>query len=306
LTFPEAMQLLGPWIKRLQELAVDRNRRGLLMQARRDPRLAELLSYLQRTEDTLRILKESGADFSGGIEVLRRHLMARASRLPETWRLRAIVNQDREALAPWLGIKGQEHLEAAREGGRGVILLSSHFGVGLAAPLWLAREGNRVFSIHRERAFERLRVTPPEALTVRTLDESFWAKLLFEAQRFVRKGGIAHLAGDGLAGDSGLTVNFRGRERRFKGGFAGLALEAKVEVVPVFVPVAASGQLSIEFEPKLEPGSPDSPKNERYEALISDYVGRLERRWNTDPGNVQDRHVLRFDELPPFEPANRG
>ncbi len=161
---------------------------------------------------------------------------------------------DREALLRAVSIEGREHLDAALVRGRGVVIVSAHFGnwelTGLAVsalgcPLDVVGRAldNRLIDawVNRERRRFGGRVInskSPAALRemLRSLHENRAVALLLDQT---------------VIGDRGVFVDFLGRLAYTHKVLALLARKTGATVLPVFALRAADGQTRVVIEPPL-------------------------------------------------------
>ena len=109
----------------------------------------------------------------------------------------------REHLAERVVVRGGEHLQAARASGRGVIVLSAHFGSWEWGAAYLAAQGSPLHVAarpHESRAVERFFRSRRASWGVRQLDQRpAW----LGAARALRQGGWVGLMGDRPVPDVG-------------------------------------------------------------------------------------------------------
>jgi lauroyl/myristoyl acyltransferase len=230
---------------------------------------------------------------------VERHLVGKAFKWLYIWRLLMVGRADWSSLREWFVVTGLEELERAHATGRGVILVNSHFGGGRFVPLVLARRmGLELLSLEAGDKFDGLGVKLPDSVQVIPLRNSFLARVVFQAEKALKKGKVVHLAADGRRGDSGFVLTFHGRQRHFAAGFAELAVNTGAVVLPVFAPFDEEGRVNIEFLEPLDSGSESMAHSERVESLVRQYARLLEQRWSQDPGNVRPRLAGKFLSLP--------
>ena len=155
-----------------------------------------------------------------------------------------------EALAGAIEIHGEEHLEAARAAGRGVILVSAHLGNWEWGAAWLATRGPRVHVVARahasagvERLFQRLR----RGWGVSMLpDHAPWR----EAARALRRGEWVAVMADRPALGLGSGRAAR-RSTSACAGAATLARRAGARVLPAVMIHVPGRRYAACFEPAL-------------------------------------------------------
>ncbi len=89
-----------------------------------------------------------------------------------------------------------------------------------------------------------------------------------------------------------MEIDFLGRQRVFRTGFAQLAIKTGVPAIPFFAPVDESGVVHIQIHEPLDSGNSTQPKSERISSLIEQYAKLLEGYWIADPGNIRKEQFL--------------
>ncbi len=201
-----------------------------------------------------------------------------------------------------VSVTGAEHLDAARARGRGVFLLSAHFGSWELGAIRAGMLGEPIASVVRpldnallEGELARRRTRFGNRL-IRKKDAAR------EILRELRHGGtVAILIDQNVLPDEGIFVPFFGRLAATSPSLALLQLKTDAAVVPVFTWPLGEGRYRLEFEKPIlaadfDPaGSRDERvrlATDRYMAVTEAAVRRdpaawlwMHNRWRTRPGN---------------------
>ncbi|HSM14037.1 MAG TPA: lysophospholipid acyltransferase family protein [Thermoanaerobaculia bacterium] len=165
---------------------------------------------------------------------------------------------DRVELCRRVTLVGLEHLAAAEAPGRGVVLLTAHYGTWEIAPQAvsqargpLAVVGRPADNPHVDREIRALR----ERFGNRMLDKRGSVRELF---RILRGGGrVGLLIDQRVRPEEGIDVPFFGRPALTSPIVARLALRTRAPIVLVFAEPEPEGRYRVEIHPAIEPEGPD-------------------------------------------------
>ncbi len=205
---------------------------------------------------------------------------------------------------------GDEHLIAARDAGKGAILLTAHVGnfelgglflreLGLSCAAAYVPDPSPVIERHREEARKALGVT---GIPVTSSPFAFVPLL-----RALREGRFVAMQGDRDVSGTGRTLPFFGRSASFPVGPFRLAAFSGAPLLPVFVLQENDGRYrTLAEEPirlALAPGSRSEPDEGELEAALAHWVSVLSRVIRENP--TQWYLFTRFWEAPdPAEGAS--
>ena len=196
-------------------------------------------------------------------------------------------------------IIGRENLERALKAGRGVILVSAHFG---NFPLMLARlslEGYKVGGIMRpmrDTRVEKIFLKKRSRLNIKTIYSQPRKACVDTTIRSLAGNEIVFIPIDQNFGTGGVFVDFFGRKAATATGPVVLAQRTKAAIIPCFIIRQPDDCHKIIFEPPftLEEGS--GPQDtvilniQRLTNIIEDYIRRypaewgwIHRRWKSKP-----------------------
>jgi KDO2-lipid IV(A) lauroyltransferase len=216
------------------------------------------------------------------------------------WRTRDMLLDgvpDRRA-EPMFVVSGREILDDALEAGKGVILLTSHFGGHLLPPHWLVRHGYPLrFYMERprhvskllERQFEGEGPLSQDRLFIsRKGDATGSAGSILRAARALNAGMVLYLAGDvRWSGPNTQPGTFLGRRFQFSATWVNLAAMTGVPVVPVFCHMQPTGTYHIEFLPPVTIPSKTIREGET-QGWVQMFLSLLEDQVRRHPSNSNE------------------
>ncbi len=195
--------------------------------------------------------------------------------------------------------QNQSVLQEALARGRGVILVSAHFG---NFPLLLARlslEGYPTAGIMRpmrDERVEKLFLQKREKFNIRTIYSQPRKACVDQTIDALRKNGIVFIPLDQNFGTAGVFVDFFGRKAATATGPVVLAQRTKAAVLPCFIIRQPDDTLRIVFEPALELLQAATPEEtivanvQQLTRTIEEYIRRypaewgwIHRRWKSRP-----------------------
>ena len=202
-------------------------------------------------------------------------------------------------LGPMFEVLGRDRLDAARAKGKGVILLSSHFGGHLLPAHWLYRQGYplrfymerpRHISKYLTKQFETDGPLGQKKLFIsRSKDDPVnSASSILRASRVLSAGMLIYLAGDvRWSGQNTQTGHFLGRTYQFSATWVRLAAMTGAPVVPVFCRMRADGTYQVEFQTAfLVPE--DAPRTGQTRHWVQSYLELLEEQVRLYPENSNE------------------
>ena len=194
---------------------------------------------------------------------------------------------------------GKEYLEGALAKGRGVILVSAHFG---NFPLMLARlsiEGYKTAGIMRfmrDEQVEKILMRKRTRLGVKTIYSQPRKECVEKSIRSLRNNEVLFIPLDQNFGSGGVFVNFFGRKAATATGPVVLARRTQAAIMPCFIVRQKDDTHKIIFEPalNLEKGKDDQEtvaiNIQRLTDIIELYIRRypaewgwIHRRWKSQP-----------------------
>lgn len=182
------------------------------------------------------------------------------------------------------GMQGGEHLDAAYQRGRGVLLLSYHGMANWIVPE-LARRVLGCEPIMTASGFAETRLNDGAGRS----SHSARLTLLVRAVRDVLSHGqVVHALPEPIAEVAdGYELVWAGRRRSVRAGFAELVMQTGAAAIPALAWVEQGCRIRVRFWPALiDPGAshPDSLRRER---LISGYERFLDECWRAAPQTIR-------------------
>jgi len=199
---------------------------------------------------------------------------------------------------PMFLVTGREHLDSALAEGRGVIMLTSHFGGHLLPAHWLARLGYTLrFFMERprhvsrflEKQFEGEGPLAQDKLFIsRKGDATGSAGSILRASRALSAGMILYLAGDvRWTGAHTQPGRFLGRQFQFSATWVNLAAMTGAPVVPTFCHMEPRGRYLIQFHPAYQ--IPKETIHAGESGLwVQKFLELLEEEVRLDPSNSNE------------------
>lgn len=196
-------------------------------------------------------------------------------------------------------ITGRENLDTSLLQGKGVILVSAHFG---NFPLMLARlslEGYNVAAVARsmrDEHVERLFLEKRKRLNIKTIYSIPRRACVAEIIRSLRDNALVFIPLDQNFGTDGIFVDFFGKKAATATGPVVLARRTKSVIFPCFILRQKDDTHKIIFEPplKLEEGITEQEtvmiNTQRLTNIIESYIRKypaewswIHRRWKSRP-----------------------
>ena len=200
-----------------------------------------------------------------------------------------------------LDVEGYEHLEEAYRKGKGVIIMSGHFGLWEYIPQWAAIKGYNVTTVVRrqnnkyaDQWFEGMR----RAHGGKTTDSGMGLR---EILRALKEGYLLGLMMDQDNGKKGIFVKFMNKWCSAPVGPAMISLKLKSPIVPLFIFPNYEGKHLFKLYPPIYPENYENTVegqqkltqdyNDLYEKIVRKNPEQwfwLHRRWKTQPEDCSD------------------
>lgn len=204
-----------------------------------------------------------------------------------------------QALKERVQIQGREHLDKALAAGRGVILVSAHFG---NFPLLLGRlavDGYKVGGIMKpmhDPRMEKIFLQKREKFGVRTIYSQPRNECVNNSIHALRNNELIFIPIDQNFGTGGIFVDFFGQKAATATGPVILAQRTKAAVIPCFIIRQPFDKHKIVFETELKLAEGADSENvilvniQKLTNIIESYIrkypaewGWIHRRWKSKP-----------------------
>ena len=187
---------------------------------------------------------------------------------------------------PSLGVEGYDHVNAAHQRRRGVILVTAHFGNWEVAAVLVRRMGFPLSAVA---------LLHPDARTNRLFDDqrrrcgidviSLGPEAMRRSLRCLRAGHLLGLLGDQQFTPHGHSVTLCGRTVTLPSGPALLSLRSSAPMVPTFLIREGPWKFRLCFEPPVWPEarghgpSAGQRLTQAYASVLERYVRRFPSQW---------------------------
>lgn len=212
----------------------------------------------------------------------------------------ALARMKPEQLLRLVDIEGREHLDAAVARGKGVMVITGHYGNWELLGAIVALLGHDLAVLARDstdRETARLVNAARHALNMKVVSRDD----LTEMVAWLRQGKVLGILPDQRQSRGGVILNFMGRPASTSTGPAVLALRTGAALVPGFARRLPDGRFHAVFCPPLEPpqGLPRSQAAAAYSQTVNDALARaisdhpeqwlwLHDRWRPGPYRPHD------------------
>ena len=198
---------------------------------------------------------------------------------------------------------GEQNLQAALSKGKGVILVSAHFGNFPLMMSKLSLEGYKIAGIMRpmrDSRVEKFFVLKRQRLKIKIIYSQPRKACVENTIRSLRNNELVFIPLDQNFGTGGVFVNFFGRQAATATGPVVLARRTKATIIPCFILRQKDDTHKIIFEPplNLEKSTTDEDtvliNIQRLTDIIESYIrkypahwGWIHRRWKSRPNQMK-------------------
>ncbi|MCX7895227.1 MAG: lysophospholipid acyltransferase family protein [Thermoanaerobaculum sp.] len=184
-------------------------------------------------------------------------------------------------------LEGWERFTEARQGGRGVLLLTAHMGNPEVGAVTLGKHLGTVHVLYWRDRFakaEEFRARLRQLGNVRGIPVDASPLSVVPALRVLRSGGVLACHGDRDFNDQGWLVPFFGKPTSFPPGPFYLAARGRALVIPTFFLLEPDRRFRVVYEKPMEVPEDTSPASlrpylEQWVALLERYVQQYPQQW---------------------------
>jgi len=300
------MTALKSFSNRLQVFMLDKLARACArMSFNKKRRLAGLIATLARPLPWLRF-KQVSASLAEHLDLVPEAAAAMAEKvfrhfLINSFEMAGLKFYSRDEIIQKIRCEGLENLQNALAPGKGVIIVSGHFGLWEFIPLWLATQGFAITTVVRRQNnplvdtwFEEMR----QQHGARTTDSGYGIR---EILKSLRRGHILALMVDQDNGKQGIFVKFFRRWASAPTGPAQISLKTGSPIVPLALFPNYRGKHLLKIWPAIFPDR-YSDDISGQQALTAEFTSIIEsiitiqpenwfwlhRRWKTGPQDAPD------------------
>lgn len=216
-----------------------------------------------------------------------------------TWRERRLARA--ETFDQFVTVEGREHIQAARDAGRGIIVGLLHTrmkGLPKFVPELAERPIGAVGNLSAERhEFYGMGELAYHigAVSAKTTPSSRVAQL-HNAHRLLRNGDSVFMFMDTYEGVGGITVPFLGRRRPIRPGMADLALDTDAVILLQQQWLQADGRVTLKFHAPLEPVG--DTRSDQVLSLLLQQAALMEEMWRSNLGQMDEEAMRNQLKLP--------
>lgn len=214
------------------------------------------------------------AEFAGcKDEILRRMIENQAQTILEVFFYEKLVDQNPD----FIKVVGREHLEEATRKGKGIIILSAHFGNWEVMSYELRKMGLPLHVLARPQAVNQM-TEFMNSFRERRGVKVIMEKSITESLKLLHQGKTVGMLSDLNAREWGYQVEFFGRNASFYSSPVILSVRSGAPLIPSFTERQRNGSLLLRFEAPIV-----WEKGESMRQRVQKYVRRYEEAFRRRP-----------------------
>ncbi|MCP4885197.1 MAG: hypothetical protein P1U77_22735 [Rubripirellula sp.] len=270
-------------------------------------RLLGLCKYYVALGARRRAIRWMNVSLPGTASVMTRRRLAReqvVNSLVKDFASDLMMLQDAAKYPSLIRVEGWQHVQQMLESGNGVILLTTHVGVPRLLRwylrtldyevCYLLKMGLPKVEKHSFRArfgrWHRNRYHLDDDVLFG--QEELSVQYLKKAYRQLQQNQLVNISGDGSSGDTRVPVRICGQELSFATGWLSLGIMSGAEILPCFTMLDSSKLFRLVIQSPLRCADGDQGAKQ-LDAMLSDYVSRIEEYIQQNPTNVFISQYLR-------------
>ena len=224
------------------------------------------------------------------------------------WRFRTISRVSDKQFYKKVKIEGLDIFERELSKGRGIILAASHFGQTELMFSLLNRYKRDIYYLVRDPSLNEIyqKNAGGFVINISTNSKEETFALLYKVKMLLENGNVVFIPGDGEYGDSTVNVEFLGKMRTFRKGFAEFALLTDSAIIPVLTFNDHEDNQVVKFHETIEFSKQNVSNDEETLAIIGKYVKILEKAWLEHPYNIIPHYLKIYSESPEIIKSENG
>jgi organic radical activating enzyme/1-acyl-sn-glycerol-3-phosphate acyltransferase len=224
------------------------------------------------------------------------------------WRFRTISKVSDRVFYKKVRIEGLDIFERELKSGKGIILAGSHFGQLEVLFSFLHRYKKDIYYLVKDPSFHEIyrKNAADFVLNITTNSKEETFALLSKVKVLLENGNVLFIPGDGEYGNSTVSIEFLGKMRIFRKGFAEFALLTNSSIIPVLTFNGPEDKSVVEFHETIEYSKQNLNNDEETIAIIKKYATILEKNWIVHPYNIIPHYLKMHTESPNIIKSENG
>lgn len=216
------------------------------------------------------------------------------------WRFRTISKVSDKQFYNKIKIEGSDILQRELKKEKGIILAGSHFGQIELMFSFLQRYKKDIYYLVKDTSFNEIyrKDTADFAIDITTKSKAETFALLSKVKMLLENGNVIFIPGDGEYGNSTVNIEFLGKMKTFRKGFAEFALLTNSTIIPVLTFKDSGDRNTVKFSEPIEYSEQNVKKEEEILTIIKKYAKNLEQNWIEHPYNIIPHYLKMHAESP--------
>lgn len=216
------------------------------------------------------------------------------------WRFRTISRVPDKRFYKKVKIEGLDIFDRELSKGRGIVLAASHFGQIELMFSFLNRYKKDIYYLVRDPSLNEIyqKNAGEFVINISTHSKEDTFALLYKVKMLLENGSVLFIPGDGEYGDSTVNVEFLGKMRTFRKGFAEFAFLTDSAIIPVLTFTDNEDNQVVKFHETIKYSKQEVPNEEEILTIIGKYVKILEKAWLEHPYNIIPHYLEIYSGSP--------